>query len=105
MNAAQNGCEASVFVPGSALVVDIPAVPNTQCSSSSVVYTINGGFVPYVLSSSNAAVTPATAVIATSPSNITITFPILNVGAVVTLTAVDAKGALFTSLASCIAGS
>ena len=105
VNAAQNGCEASVFVPGSALVVDIPAVPNTQCSSSSVVYTINGGFVPYVLSSSNAAVTPATAVIATSPSNITITFPILNVGAVVTLTAVDAKGALFTSLASCIAGS
>jgi len=70
-----------------------------------VVYTINGGFVPYVLSSSDARVVPATAVVATSPSNITITFPTLSVGAVVTITAVDAKGTLFTSLATCVADS
>ena len=104
VNSAQNGCVASLFAPGFAGTPDIPAVPNSQCSSASVVYTINGGFVPYVLSSSNAAVVPPTAVIATSPSNFTITFPILNVGAVVTLTAVDARGTLFTSLASCVAG-
>ena len=101
INSAQNGCVASVFLPGYAGTPDIAAVANSQCSSSSVVYTINGGFAPYVLSSSNAAVTPPTAVIATSPSNISITFPILNTGAVVTITAVDAKGMLFTSLANC----
>ena len=104
VNGTQNGCFASTLISAYAGTPDIAAVPNSQCSSSSVVYTINGGFVPYVLSSSNAAVTPPTAVIATSPSNITITFPILNVGAVVTITAVDAKGTLFTSLASCVAG-
>ncbi len=104
VNSAQNGCVASSFTPAYAGTPDIAAVPNSQCSSSSVVYTINGGFVPYVLSSSNAAVAPPTAVIATSPSNITITFPILNVGAIVTITAVDAKGTLFTSSASCVAG-
>ena len=104
MNSTLNGCVASIFTPAYAGTPDIAAVPNSQCSSTNVVYTINGGFVPYVLSSSNAAVTPPTAVIATSPSNITITFPILNVGAVVTITAVDAKGTLFTSLASCVAG-
>lgn len=104
VNSTQNGCVASSFTPAYAGTPDIAAVPNSQCSSTNVVYTINGGFVPYVLSSSNAGVTPPTAVIATSPSNITITFPILNVGAVVTLTAVDARGTLFTSLASCVAG-
>ena len=104
VNGTQNGCVASIFTPAYAGTPDILAVPNSQCSSSSVVYTINGGFVPYVLSSSNAAVTPPTAVISTSPANITITFPILNLGAVVTITAVDAKGSLFTSLASCVAG-
>ncbi len=81
----------------------IAAVPPTQCSSRSIVYTINGGLAPYVLSASVVGVTPATATIATSPSNITFTFPTLNVGVVVTITAVDSKGVLFTSTATCAA--
>ena len=104
-SAALNSCLTPILNPGFAGRAAIPAVPNNACSSSSVVYTINGGFVPYTLSSSDARTLPPTAVIATSPSNITITFPILNVGAVVTITAVDAKGTLFTSLATCVAGS
>ena len=105
VNSTQTGCIAPTYVPMVPGIPAIPAGPNTACSSSSVVYTINGGFVPYVLSSSDARVVPATAVVATSPSNITITFPTLSVGAVVTITAVDAKGTLFTSLATCVADS
>ena len=93
---------SSVLIPA---IADIPATPNTQCSSRSVAYTINGGFVPYTVSSSNASVMPPTALVTTTPSNLTITFPILNIGAVVTITAVDARGTLFTSLATCVAGS
>ena len=105
VNSARTGCVQSTFTPGFAGRAEIPAVPNTACSSSSVVYTINGGFVPYVLSSSDARTIPPTAVISTSPSNVTITFATLSVGAVVTITAVDARGTLFTSLATCAAGS
>ena len=61
------------------------------------------GVTPYTLSSSLAGVTPSTATISTSPSNITLTFPALNVGVVVTITAVDAKGALFTATVTCAA--
>jgi hypothetical protein len=100
----RTSCEPSFYRSGSAAIPDIPAVPPKQCSSSSVVFTINGGATPYIISSSNAGVIPPTAVIATSPSNLTITFPILNVGAVVTVTAVDSKGELFTSTATCNAG-
>ena len=97
-------CEQPVFIPGIAPRAAIAAIPNTQCSGRSVVYTINGGFTPYTLSSSIIGVTPGTATITTSPSNITLAFPPLNVGVVVTITAVDAKGALFTSTATCVAG-
>lgn len=82
----------------------IPATPNTQCTARSVVYTINGGVVPYVLSSSLSTVVPATAVIGASPANVTIFFPVLDIG-IVTLTAVDAKGTLFTATATCAVGS
>lgn len=105
LSPSQTSCVVPNFNQGFAGFPAIAAVPNTACSSSSVVYTINGGFVPYVLSSSNAGTLPATTVIATTPSNLTIIFPTLNVGAVVTITAVDAKGTLFTSLATCVAGS
>ena len=80
------------------------ATKDNQCSSRSVVFTINGGTAPYVLSSSLIGVTPGTATITTSPSNITLAFPTLNVGAVVVITAVDGKGALFTSTVTCVAG-
>ena len=97
------GCVQPFFTPATPARAAIAAVPNTQCSGRSVVYTINGGFPPYTLSSSVIGVVPGTATIATSPSNITLTFPTLNVGVVVTITAVDAKGALFTSTATCAA--
>jgi hypothetical protein len=96
-------CAQPFYTPATPARAAIAAVPNTQCSARSIVYTINGGLPPYVLSSSVVGVTPATAVIATSPSNIALSFPTLNVGVVVTITAVDAKGVLFTSTATCAA--
>ena len=97
------GCAAAFYTPATPARAAIPAIPNTQCSGRSVVYTINGGVTPYTLSSSVIGVTPDTATITTSPSNITLAFPTLNVGVVVTITVVDAKGALFTSTATCAA--
>jgi len=97
-------CAQPFYTPPTPARAAIAAVPATQCSGRSIVYTINGGLAPYVLSSSVVGVTPATATIATSPSNITFTFPTLNVGVVVTITAVDSKGVLFTSTATCAAG-
>lgn len=98
------GCLQPFFTPASPARPAIAGVPNTQCSSRSIVYTINGGVTPYTLSSSVIGVVPSTATITTSPSNITLTFPTLNVGVVVTITAIDAKGVLFTSTATCAAG-
>ncbi len=100
----RTACEPSFYRGGSAAIPAIAAVPPTQCSSSSVVFTVNGGATPYTISSSNAAVIPPAAVISVSPSNLAITFPIMNVGQVITLTAVDARGELFTSTATCAAG-
>ena len=98
-----DSCAVPTYSQGIAAQPAVPAVPKTQCSERSVVFTINGGVTPYTLSSSLAGVTPSTATISTSPSNITLTFPTLNVGVVVTITAVDAKGALFTATATCAA--
>ena len=100
----RTACEPSFYRGGSAAIPAIAAVPPSQCSSSSVVFTVNGGATPYTISSSNAAVVPPAAVVSVSPSNLTITFPIMNVGQVITLTAVDARGELFTSTATCAAG-
>lgn len=99
-----NTCIQPFYDPGRTAQAAIAAVAPTQCSPNSVVFTINGGVTPYTLSSSNAGVTPASLVIATSPTSFTLTFPTLNVGAIVTITAVDAKGALFTATATCVAG-
>ncbi len=96
-------CAQPFYTPATPARAAIAAVPNTQCSGRSVVYTINGGVTPYALSSSLIGVIPGTATIATSPSNITFQFPTLNVGVVVTITAVDAKGALFTATVTCAA--
>jgi hypothetical protein len=100
----RTACQPSSYRSGSAAVPDIAAVPPTQCSASSAVFTVNGGSTPYIISSSNAQVIPPAAVISISPSNLSISFPILNVGQVVTITAVDSKGELFTSTATCAAG-
>ncbi len=100
----RTACQPSFYRSGSAAIAAIAAVPPSQCSSSSVVFTVNGGATPYTISSSNAAVVPPAAVVSVSPSNLTITFPIMNVGQVITLTAVDARGELFTSTATCAAG-
>lgn len=97
-------CAQPFYTPATPARAAIAAVPATQCSGRSIVYTINGGLPPYTLSSSFIGVTPATATIATSPSNITLTYPTLNAGVVVTITAVDSKGVLFTSTATCAAG-
>ena len=98
------GCVQPFYTPATAARAAIAAVPNTQCSGRSVVFTINGGVTPYILSASLIGVTPSTATIATSPSNITLTFPTLNTGTIVTITAVDANGALFTTSVTCAAG-
>jgi hypothetical protein len=100
----RQACEPSFYRSGSGAIPDIAAVPAKQCSSSSVVFTVNGGATPYIISSSNVEVIPPSAVVSVSPSSLSITFPILNVGSVVTITAVDARGELFTSTASCVAG-
>jgi hypothetical protein len=97
------GCLQPFYTPPTPARAAIAAVPNTQCSARSVVYTINGGVTPYTLSSSVIGVIPGAATIAASPSNITFAFPTLNVGVVVTITAVDAKGALFTATVTCAA--
>ena len=97
------GCLQPFYTPATPARAAIAAVPNTQCSGRSVVYTINGGVTPYTLSSSLIGVIPGTATVATSPSNITFQFPTLNVGVVVTITAVDAKGVLFTATVTCAA--
>ena len=99
-----SSCAQATYSGGFAGSPAIAAVPNTQCSGRSVVYTINGGLTPYVLSSSFPGVLPATATVNISPSNITFAYPTLNVGTIVTITAVDAKGALFTTTATCAAG-
>ena len=103
-DANRTNCVQPVFTPATAGRPAIAAVPNTQCSERSVVYTINGGVTPYTISSSLIGVMPGTATVLSSPSNFTLTFPALNVGVVVTITAVDAKGALFTSTVTCAAG-
>lgn len=97
-------CVQPIFSAGTVAQPAIAAVARTLCSERSVVFTINGGVTPYTLSSSLAGVTPSTATISTSPSNITLTIPTLNTGTVVTITAVDAKGALFTATVTCAAG-
>ena len=98
------GCVQPFYTPGTAARAAIPGTPNTLCSTRSVAFTINGGNTPYTLSSSLLSVTPATATVSTAPANISFTFPTLDVGAVVTITAVDAKGALFTAVVTCVAG-
>jgi len=100
---SRTACVQPLFTPKIPGRVEIAAVPNTQCSERSVVFTINGGFTPYTLSSSLIGVTPSFVTIATSPSSVALSFPALNLGAVVTITAVDAKGTLFTSRVTCVA--
>ncbi len=101
-SASRESCVPAFYNAGFAGRAAIAAVPNSQCSARDVVYTINGGFTPYSLSSSLPGVTPSPATISTAPSNVTVSFPVLNIG-VVTLTAVDAKGSLFTATATCSA--
>lgn len=96
-------CPQPVYSGGVAARPAVAAVAATQCSERSVVFTINGGVTPYALSSSLIGVTPGTATVTSSPTNVTLTFPTLNTGVVVTITAVDAKGALFTATVTCTA--